>query len=85
MDATKFLLTGTTLHKLIARPDNREHSVCVPHQPLRSVVKQEYTLGMQQVTPRSLGHAFCIYPSHNICILSIACPEGEVELEIEPS
>ncbi|KIK75545.1 hypothetical protein PAXRUDRAFT_172526 [Paxillus rubicundulus Ve08.2h10] len=155
IEAAKFLLTGATLRELLARPDDRGRSALpAPHQPLGSVVKQEYTLQTQRVMPRSPGCAFCIDLSHYIrdcphvdaylkagkitrgasgrlcmldgrpilrlagcsCmkasidrletslyfvrantfnrdppphmtagILSIACPEGEVELKIEPS
>ncbi|KIK76911.1 hypothetical protein PAXRUDRAFT_17860 [Paxillus rubicundulus Ve08.2h10] len=98
IEAAKFLLTGAALRELLARPDDRGRGALpAPHQPSGSVVKQEYTLQTQRVMPRSLGCAFCVDPSHYIrdCphvdaylkagILTIACPEGEVELEIEPS
>ncbi|KIK83810.1 hypothetical protein PAXRUDRAFT_153018 [Paxillus rubicundulus Ve08.2h10] len=48
MEAAKFLSTGAALHELLARPDDRGHSALpVLHQPLWSMVKQEYTLQMQ--------------------------------------
>ncbi|KIJ08336.1 hypothetical protein PAXINDRAFT_18521 [Paxillus involutus ATCC 200175] len=91
MDAPKFLLTGATLHELMASPEDGHDCFWEPssssasHQPSGFMVKQEYSLQTQWAASKQPGCTFYHNLSHYISILTIACPEGEVELKIEPS